>query len=116
MPKHTLAASLEFASLVSSGPAPSQACRTKPVRLVVPTRAGSVADSLTRLLGGAHSRELPQPFVIQSKVDAKGIISVQTVAQATPDDTTLIVGNLWAHTMNPALCSSMIKKAGINPG
>lgn len=107
MTKHTLAALLAVVSLLSSGAAFSQAYLTQPIRLVVPTGPGSVADTVTRLLGSALAQELSQAVVIENKVGANGIIGAETVAQAAPDGTTLIVGNLSTHAMNSALYSKL---------
>jgi len=95
------------ACLLAPGAAQSQAYLTQPIRLVVPTGPGSVADTVTRLIGSALSTELSQPVIIENKVGANGIIGAETVAQAAPDGTTLIVGNLSTHAMNVSLYTKL---------
>ena len=83
--------------------ASAQAYLTQPVRLVVPTGPGSVADTVTRLIAQGLTTQLSQSFIVENKVGANGIVGADAVAKAAPDGTTLIVGNVSTHAINAAL-------------
>jgi tripartite-type tricarboxylate transporter receptor subunit TctC len=62
----------------------------KPVRLIVPAAAGSAADVVARLLGERLSKSGGQPWVIENKPGAGGIIGSDVVAKAPADGYTLL--------------------------
>ena len=84
-------------------PALAQAYLTQPVKVVVPTGPGSIADTVTRLIGQGLGNQLSQPVIIENRVGANGIVGADAVAKAPPDGTTLIVGNVSTHAINAAL-------------
>ena len=47
---------------------------TRPVRLIVPYPAGGNADIVARIVSNALQAELRQPFVIENKAGAGGIV------------------------------------------
>lgn len=63
---------------------------SKPVRLIVPAAAGSAADVVARLLGERMSRTGGQPWVVDNKPGAGGIIGADLVAKAAADGYTLL--------------------------
>src|SRR5215467_13135474 len=75
---------------------------TRPVRLLVPSPPGGLADTLARLVGQWLSARLGQPFVIENKSGAGNNIAAEAVANATPDGHTLLITNP-AHFLNGAL-------------
>jgi tripartite-type tricarboxylate transporter receptor subunit TctC len=75
----------------------------RPVRLIVATVPGGGTDAIARILGGRLSESLGQPFVIDNRVGAGGIIGTETVARSAPDGYTLLMGFIASLAMNPAL-------------
>ena len=75
---------------------------TRPVRLLVPSPPGGLADTLARLMGQWLSVRLHQPFVIENKSGAGNNIAAEAVANAAPDGYTLLITNP-AHFLNGAL-------------
>ncbi|OVZ54776.1 hypothetical protein CDO44_26060 [Pigmentiphaga sp. NML080357] len=75
----------------------------KPVRFVVPYVAGSPADLVARKLGEDLARQLGQPFIVENKAGANGMIGSEFVARAAPDGHTLMIGNMDTHALNPLL-------------
>ncbi|MCD0502727.1 Bug family tripartite tricarboxylate transporter substrate binding protein [Bordetella petrii] len=72
----------------------------RPVTIVVPFQAGSATDLITRQLGQALSKELGQPFVVESRPGAAAAIGASVVARAEPDGYTLLMGGPAANVTN----------------
>jgi len=77
----------------------------KPVRIVYPYAAGSTGDATARLIARRLSDGLGQPFVVENRVGANGIIGTEAVARSAPDGYTL----LWAITPQIAIAPVMSK-------
>nr|WP_261378866.1 tripartite tricarboxylate transporter substrate binding protein [Cupriavidus gilardii] len=75
----------------------------RPIRLVVPFPAGSITDIVARALAEPMSRDLGQPFVIDNKPGANGIIGTQQAAQAKPDGYTLVIVGVTTAASNVSL-------------
>jgi tripartite-type tricarboxylate transporter receptor subunit TctC len=69
----------------------AQAFPTKPIRVIVPVGAGSTSDVITRVIGEPMSRALGQPWVVENRAGAGGMIGSEAVARAAPDGHTLLV-------------------------
>src|SRR5262245_60005271 len=80
----------------------AQAYPTRPVRILVASPPGGLADTLARLMGQWLSERLGQPFVIENRSGAGNNIAAEAVAQANPDGYTLLIVNP-AHFLNSAL-------------
>jgi len=68
--------------------------------LVVPYAAGGFPDVVARVLGQRLSEQLGQPFVVENKPGAAGIVAGDYVAKAAPDGYTLLLtdAQLWGIT------------------
>lgn len=86
-------------ALVAGG-AWAQAWPAKPVKIVVPSAAGSAPDILTRLLGIELQKRLGQPVVAENKPGAGGALGADQVAKSPADGYTLVLGNIGSHAMN----------------
>lgn len=74
----------------------------KPVRMIVPWPAGGLVDIAARTVGKELQASLGQPFVVDNKVGAGGVIGADMVAKAAPDGYTLAL-TTSALNMNAAL-------------
>jgi tripartite-type tricarboxylate transporter receptor subunit TctC len=78
----------------------------RPIRLIVPTAAGSSPDILARLLQPYLERSLKQPVVVDNRAGASQMIGTEAVAKAAPDGHTLVVVNT-TFTVTGALNSTI---------
>ena len=76
---------------------------SKPVRVVVPFGPGSATDIVIRIVAEHVRPILGQPFVVENKPGAFGIIAVEEMAQARPDGYTAQVGNPGTNVLTPII-------------
>jgi len=62
----------------------------KPIRILVPFAPGGGADLLARLVTARMSDKLGQPFVVDNRPAASGIVATELAARATPDGYTVL--------------------------
>jgi tripartite-type tricarboxylate transporter receptor subunit TctC len=82
--------------------APFAQAQTKPIRLVVPYPAGGPLDVMARALADKVKDTLGV-VVVENKPGAGGNIGADAVAKAAPDGTTLVMGAVATHAINPWL-------------
>lgn len=63
----------------------------RPIRIVVPFGPGGPADVAARLLGNILQQSLGQPFVVENRTGAGGVIGTQEAAQSPADGYTLLM-------------------------
>lgn len=64
---------------------------SRPVRIIVPFGPGGPADVTARQLGGMLQDTLGQPFVIENRTGAGGVIGTIEAAKSPPDGYTLLM-------------------------
>ncbi len=74
---------------------------TRPVKLVVPFSAAGTADLLSRLVADRLGAAFGQPFVVEHRPGAGGIIGQEQVARAAPDGYTFVVSSLGSFIISP---------------
>jgi tripartite-type tricarboxylate transporter receptor subunit TctC len=83
------------AILLTSPPLASQVSAqdypTRSVRIVVPFGPGGPADVAARLLGNVLQENFGQPFVVENRTGAGGVIGTQEAAKSPPDGYTLLL-------------------------
>ncbi len=72
---------------------------SRPVRIVVPYAASGGTDLLARALTDALRPHFPQPFVVENRAGAAGVVGSEAVMRAEPDGYTLLVV-VSTHVMN----------------
>ena len=80
---------------------------TKPVRVIVPNSAGSVADIVARTVFAKISEILAQQFVIEDRAGAGGNIGSEVAAKSAPNGYTLIFATNSIFTINPFIYSNL---------
>jgi len=71
----------------------------RPVTFVVGYSPGGAIDQSARLIAQELSRRWGQPFVVENRPGANGVIAAQAVANAAPDGYTLLV-TATSHNLN----------------
>lgn len=95
---------LALASLLAAPlTALAQQYPTKPIRMVVPSPAGSAADTVTRAVSTKLAERLGQQVVADPRPGASGIVASEIVARAAPDGYTLLVASSASHGINVSL-------------
>lgn len=79
----------------------------RPVRVIVPFAAGGGADIVARQVFQGVSQALGQPFVIENRGGAGGIIGTDAVAKAAPDGYTLLLGQSGPNAINPSVYNKL---------
>ena len=92
---------------ISSAMAQNAAWPQKPVKFVNSWPAGGPSDILARAVGGVLQKQFNQPFVIDNKPGAAGMVGADLVAKSAPDGHTLLWGIDTTHTINPHIYKSM---------
>lgn len=80
---------------------------TKPVRLIEPHPPGSIVDISVRGVAEALTFELGQPFVVENRVGAEGLIGAEACAKAAPDGYTLCATDSLVISLNPLVRSKL---------
>lgn len=75
----------------------------KPVTLIVPTASAGGTDTMARLFAERLGKGLGQPFIIDNKPGANGMLGTAAAARAAPDGYTLLFTYAAAHVANPSL-------------
>jgi tripartite-type tricarboxylate transporter receptor subunit TctC len=83
----------------------------KPVRIIYPYAAGSNGDATARVIAQRLSAAFGQPFIVENRVGANGVLGTEAVARSAPDGYTL----LWAITPQIAI-SPVMTKVPYDPG
>ena len=65
---------------------------SRPINLLVPYSAGSASDTLARTLIGPLHEKIGQPFIIENRVGADGMIAGRAVARSEPNGYTQYFG------------------------
>lgn len=76
-------------ALAAAASAPAADWPTKPVKLVVPSGAGSSPDIFARLITATLQQRLNQTFVVENKGGASGSIGIDNVVKSPADGYTL---------------------------
>jgi tripartite-type tricarboxylate transporter receptor subunit TctC len=88
---------------ISSNTASANEFPERPIKLVVPFGAGSIADIIARRTSEKASPLLGQSIFIENRPGAGGSIGAAAVATAAPDGYTLCLGTVASHSIAAAI-------------
>jgi tripartite-type tricarboxylate transporter receptor subunit TctC len=75
----------------------------KPVHIIVNAAAGSGADASARVFSEQLTKKFGQPFILNFKPGANGIVGTEAAAKSANDGYTLLYTYTAAHVVNPSL-------------
>ena len=79
----------------------AQSYPARPVRVIVPTAAGGNPDFILRPVAQKMSESLKQPFIVDNRPGASGIIGVELAARAPADGYTILFAAI-GHIATPS--------------
>ncbi|MFL6933376.1 MAG: Bug family tripartite tricarboxylate transporter substrate binding protein [Xanthobacteraceae bacterium] len=82
---------------------------SKPVKILVPYAPGGATDIITRVVSEQLRQSLGQPFVVENKAGAFGILALEEMAKSRADGYTLMVGNVSTNAITPVLFKEKLK-------
>ncbi|MBR0718561.1 tripartite tricarboxylate transporter substrate binding protein [Bradyrhizobium liaoningense] len=74
-----------------------------PVKILVGFSAGGPVDVVARIVADRLQAKLGQPFVVENRAGANGMIAAEAAARSEPDGHTILASNSSAITLNPTL-------------
>jgi tripartite-type tricarboxylate transporter receptor subunit TctC len=87
----------------AAAPAWAEDYPVRPVTILTPFAAGSATDAAARLIGKYLQEALGQPFIIENRAGAGGMLAAEAVARAKPDGYTLLLTSNSTHSAAPGL-------------
>ena len=88
-------------ALISATVAPAaETYPAHPVRLIVPFPAGGITDLSGRLIAQGLQEKFKQPFVVENKPGANGVIGFHELMKAPADGYTLMMGTVGSVVIN----------------
>jgi len=93
--------------LAAALPASAQDYPARSVAIVVPFPAGSISDTLTRVIADKLRPALGQAVVVENKPGVGGILGAAYVAKAKADGYTIMLGSNSTNAINPFLYKSL---------
>jgi len=84
-----------------------EAWPNRPVKLIVPGGAGSGTDLVARVFAESLGSTFKQPFVVDNRAGANGMLGSQIAAKAPADGYTLLFLAASLHTFSPHLMKDM---------
>ena len=103
----TRAACIALTLLAGGAFAQQPAFPSKPLKIVVPTSAGSGSDITARYFAEQLSTALGQPVLIDNKPGANGVIAAMAVKQAPADGYTIFLGTNTHMAVNPSVVKDL---------
>jgi tripartite-type tricarboxylate transporter receptor subunit TctC len=87
---------LALAAILAAAPNLAAPCLaqdypSRPIRIIVPFGAGGPADVAARLIGNILQENFGQPFVVENRTGAGGVIGTLEAAKSPPDGYTLLM-------------------------
>jgi tripartite-type tricarboxylate transporter receptor subunit TctC len=100
---------LALLAIVWAAPCVAQDYPSHPVKIIVPFGAGGPADVTARQIGSILQEEFGQPFVVENRTGAGGVIGTFEVSKSAPDGYTLLMMSN-TQTANESLLTAAQRK------
>ncbi len=96
-------------AILFAAPCLAQDYPTRPVKIIVPFGAGGPADVTARQIGSILQEDFGQPFVVENRTGAGGVIGTFEVSKSAPDGYTLLMMSN-TQTANESLLTAAQRK------
>lgn len=87
--------------------AAAQGWPARPVKVVVPFPPGGAVDITTRIVAEKMAAALGQPFVVENRAGAGGLIGAGQIAKAAPDGYSIVMATVSTQAIAPAVFRKM---------
>lgn len=84
-----------------------QSYPSKPVRFVIPQTPSGLVDTMGRTAAQHLAERMGQPWVVENRAGANGIIGTDAIAKAPPDGYNLVMVNQSGLVLNAAIRKSL---------
>ena len=102
-----LIAALVVISASGLAQSPASNYPNKPVRFIVQYSAGGLGDTFARVLGQHLAEKMGQPFIVENRAGANGVIAMEAVSKAPADGYTVAMATQSGLVMNAATKKSL---------
>lgn len=92
-----------FCLAVSAPAAAQEKYPSKPIKIIVPYGPGGGTDITARIVAEEMRQSLGQPFLIENKPGANGLVGLEELMKAKPDGYTLVLANQTVNVITPML-------------
>jgi tripartite-type tricarboxylate transporter receptor subunit TctC len=92
-----------YCVLPSSLPAQAEVYPNHAVKIIVPFGPGGTTDIIARVLAEELKNSLGQPFVVENKPGADGILAIQELVRSGGDGYAFMIGNVSTNAITPVL-------------
>jgi len=106
MQARQMAAAVALLAVFTVG-AKAETYPARPVTIITPFAAGSVTDAAARLIAQSLQESLGQPFVVENRAGAGGLLAASAVARAKNDGYTLLLTTNSTHSAANGLFKSV---------
>lgn len=90
----------------AAGDLAAQPYPSKPIRVIDAYPPGGSTDVVARIIAAKFQESTGQPWIVDNRAGAQGIIGTEFVARAAPDGYTLLMFT-GAHTVHPSIYAKM---------
>jgi tripartite-type tricarboxylate transporter receptor subunit TctC len=101
--KRTALALASILGLVAGAAQAQDKYPSRPIKVIVPYAPGGAVDIVARIVTEQMRQTLGQPFIVENKPGAFGILGLEELARSKPDGYTLMFGNNNANVITPIL-------------
>jgi tripartite-type tricarboxylate transporter receptor subunit TctC len=102
LPRQIAHAAVACAALLASSHLAAQEYPAKPVRIIVGFPPGGATDLVARIMAPKYTGLLKQPFVVDNRGGANGVIGSDLAAKAAPDGYVFHLATIGSLVLSPA--------------
>src|SRR6185436_3332839 len=107
LPIHWLSKLVVFAAALCCAIAQAQTFPARPLKILVPSPAGSSPDIRARQIAAKLSEALGQPAIVENRPGGNGVIAARETVRSAPDGHTMflaLINNAIGDVLRPEPC------------